>query len=542
MLPKNKKSIPLVFFVLIIVLISVTGVLVNLREHFYKNIFSGLIFSTSFYSLPFYFFRNRLRWYYLLFLPLIILSIFVTGAYIFFHIEIHFEIILLVLHTNKEEARELTTAYIPYFILLSLVFLVTFIFLALKLPEKISKKRGISISLTSFFIVLIFPLIYIGNSNYMSSLKGSLFNVFPVPLIYIIKLVDANYKEMHRNDSTRRNFRFNAKQINAPSEKQIYVLIIGESSRAGNWGINGYQRNTSPRLLQRSNLISFSNTTAGAYLTELAVPIIITEATADNFMSQSKETCIVSAFKEAGFKTYWMSNQLDEGYILAHAKEAGHSFLSFESNRFDMDLLSKELPDILNKNEDKVFIVLHTWGSHWRYSQRYPPSYEFFKPSSKYGNILPSDTSKKELLINSYDNAIRYTDAVIDSAISLVNQKNACSTIFYISDHGEDLLDDSKEKFLHSDPVPSKWVAHIPFMIWYSDNYKSLFPDRIKNLFEHKDSKTSSDEVFHSLAEMGCLRFSTLDTTKSIANRNFKESRQIILGGNSKVLQYDSLH
>jgi glucan phosphoethanolaminetransferase (alkaline phosphatase superfamily) len=536
-----KNPIPLAFFFIIIILISLTDIVFSLKEHFYSNIFFNLIFSTCFYLLPFYFFRNRLRWYYWLFLPLIILSIFVTGAYIFFNIRINAEILLLVLHTNKEEAKELTGAYIPYFILLSLVFLITFIFLVLKLPKKISKIRGAYVSLISLLIALIIPIIYYGNSSYIGSLKNSLSNTFPISYIYLVELVRADYKEMHSNDDVRKNFRFNAKQVNAPPEKQIYVLIIGESGRAGQWGINGYKRKTSPRLSQRSNLISFSNTTASAFVTELAVPIIVTEATADNFMIQAKEASIVRAFQEAGFKTYWMSNQVDEGYILAHAKEAENSFISLEAHRYDMELVSKDLSEILNKNEQKVFVVLHTWGSHWNYSERYPPSYEFFKPSAKYDNILPSDASKKELIINSYDNTILYTDAVIDSAISLVNQKNACSTIFYIADHGDNLFDDSKDKFLHADPIPSKWVAHIPFMVWYSDQYKSLFPDRIKNLTEHKNYKTGSDDVFHSLAEMGCLSFASLDTSKSVANKNFKESRQIILGANSNVFKYDSL-
>lgn len=88
-----------------------------------------------------------------------------------------------------------------------------------------------------------------------------------------------------------------------------------------------------------------------------------------------------------------------------HAREADQTTISMETNRLDMDLVDKSLIKVLNKNEDKDFIVIHAWGSHWAYFERYPPAFDIFKPSAKYLNIQPTDAAKKELIVNSYDNS-----------------------------------------------------------------------------------------------------------------------------------------
>jgi glucan phosphoethanolaminetransferase (alkaline phosphatase superfamily) len=451
------------------------------------------------------------------------------------------DVILLAINTNIEEATELGKGYMLGYLAMMLIMLAIYIFLAGKLPAKLPAKKSLYISLISAGIFMLLPFIHWSEESYFTRMKGSLYSTFPVSFLYSAGKVYTYYRNMHNNEQARNNFRFHVKQEKPPDTKQIYVLIIGESSRAGQWAINGYSRNTSPRLLKRTNLISFPNTTAGAYITEYAVPILITEATPNNFDLQDKERSIVSAFKEVGFNTYWMSNQIDEGHILVHAREADQTTISMETNRLDMDIVNKTLIKVLNKNEDKTFIVIHTWGDHWAYFERYPPSFDIFKPSAKYLDIKPTDASQKELIINSYDNSILYADAVIDSVISLVNQREACSTVFFISDHGEDLFDDARQRFMHGESDPSKYVAHIPFFIWYSDKYKELFPEKIKWLYKNKNRKISAEDVFPTLADMGSLRFPSLDTTKSIVSPSFRDSEQKILGANSIIYSYDSI-
>ena len=85
-----------------------------------------------------------------------------------------------------------------------------------------------------------------------------------------------------------------------------------------------------------------------------------------------------------------------------------------------------------------IFVVLHTIGSHYQYSLRYPDEFDIFKPSSEWLNLK----EYKDLIINSYDNSILYADFIIDGVIEVLNKNNFISSVMYISDHGENLFDE----------------------------------------------------------------------------------------------------
>ena len=58
-------------------------------------------------------------------------------------------------------------------------------------------------------------------------------------------------------------------------------------------------------------------------------------------------------------------------------------------------------------------------------------------------------------LINAYDNSIRYVDAVLDSVASVLESTGRPAAMLYLSDHGEDIFDDSRGRFLHASPTAS---------------------------------------------------------------------------------------
>lgn len=208
-------------------------------------------------------------------------------------------------------------------------------------------------------------------------------------------------------------------------------------------------------------------------------------------------------------------------------KESGSAKKVFDTK--DMVLVDK-LKQILKDPGDKKFIVLHTFGSHFNYNSRYPDSYDIYKPSYKSVSALPSNRALRNVLINTYDNTIQYSDAVIDSVINLVSQSNSFSSVTYMSDHGEDLLDDSRDLIYHGSPVPSKYIAHIPFFIWYSPKLQKKYPEKINNLYKNKDAKVSSQNLIHSLTGMVGIHYPTQDSSKNIAGSNFQANESIILG------------
>lgn len=329
-------------------------------------------------------------------------------------------------------------------------------------------------------------------------------------------------------------------------QKQVYILVIGESARYDHFGINGYYRNTTPKLCKQSNLLSFTDVKTGGFITEYAVPLILTGVGADNFKNHYRQKSIVSAFKEAGFSTYWISNQTDNGHIKLHLTEAEHLYLMESDYRATRNIhtdrqLLASLNQVLAQPSDKKFIIYHHLGSHYDYASRYPDEADYFKPSNKTIFSAANDFDKRDVIINSYDNTIRYTDSVLDSIITLTKNQNAVSSVYYVADHGENLFDDTRHLSGHGYPVPSKYITHVPFFIWYSDELHNLKPDKIANLKAHLNNKISTQDIFYTFTDMCGIRFPASDSSKSLSSPYFKRTFQKIIGGGFILFDCNSL-
>jgi glucan phosphoethanolaminetransferase (alkaline phosphatase superfamily) len=286
--------------------------------------------------------------------------------------------------------------------------------------------------------------------------------------------------------------------------------------------------------MRRENLIVFPYAVAGSHNTTLSVPQIITKANPDEMDLRFKEKSILSAFKDAGFKTVWLSNQSDKeifysGITLLHAKTADVSIFSpayspmFDKFGYDGRLLPL-LDSILNCSKENLFIVVHTIGSHWNYAHRYPKAFDYFQPS---GDTHPGLYSRedKEVMTNTYNNSIRYADFIIDSIISIVKKQNAVSSVFYVSDHGEDVYDTDPSKLKQH--THSSWATlHVPLFIWTSGQYQQVYPQKRAVLLNNHTKRVGSENPFYTLLDMSNFSFPGFDSTKSIASAAFIESKQ----------------
>lgn len=542
----NLKLTSMVFFFVIVLLIAIGDLCFFLKTQQYSLAIVDFLTCYVLFLFPIFFFRKHLKYYAWILLPIIVLAPFNTLAIILFDVPINDATMLLIFNSNYHEATELVKGYLFMFICIMIVYIGLYFLLISKLPNQINGKFASIISIVSMIILSLLPFASSSSDSYFSRLKGTLYFVFPTSIIRAVSTVYKQNQLINANKEERNNFTFDAKQITNLPNSQIYLLIIGESSRYANWAINGYKKNTSPNLSKRSNLISFTNAMSGGFITEFAVPQILTGVSPDHFETHSKQKSIVSAFKEAGFTTYWITNQIDDGHIKIHLEEADKKILllsdakSTKNLHQDMELVGA-LKGVLKEPGEKKFIVMHTLGSHYDYSARYPIVFDIFKPSNKSVFTQSADNSHKNIIINSYDNSILYSDAVIDSAINMVAQKNAFSSVTYISDHGENLFDDSRNLSQHAYPYPSKYVSHIPYFVWYSDSLQKRFPEKIENLKKHANANISSENLIYTFTSLGNISYPKQDSSKNIASPFFKNSQQRILGANKKVYDCSSL-
>lgn len=312
--------------------------------------------------------------------------------------------------------------------------------------------------------------------------------------------------------------------IEAPKDSlaELYILVIGEAARSENFALNGYERETTPRLLRRKHLVSYRNIHSQAGTTEVSVPYIISRITVSDKKLLNTEKTLPEAFHEAGYQTAWITNQ---SHILCTERILATVDKRFESgkdmsttNNYDEYLLAP-LQKILTSRSAKQFMIVHTMGSHWRYDKRYPSQFELFTPSLgddfRLSMIKPSNRQK---LVNAYDNTILYTDYFLDSLISVTEKQQIPAIVLYISDHGENLYDDEQKLILHGNYSASKWLYHIPLIVWYSDAYEALYPEKVAALHAHVNSRDNSSVVFHSMIDAAGLAY-TNDTAGNATMR-----------------------
>lgn len=297
------------------------------------------------------------------------------------------------------------------------------------------------------------------------------------------------------------------------------VFIIGETTRWDHLGILGYERDTTPRLSKEKNLVAFRGTSCDT-ATKLSLRCMFVRegGTADNPQRTLKEQNIFAVMKSLGFTSELFAMQ-SELWFYNNADTNNFSFREIiasekrnDGKPVDDMLLVNELQESLRTHpKGKHLVILHTKGSHYLYSQRYPRSYARYTPECK------SNTCTKDELINAFDNSVLYTDTFIDNVIDQLRDKKAL--VFYASDHGESIDENSH---LHGTPreMAPPEQFRVPMMVWASDSFLEQ-PDH-KRAFEQLQAqqrvgaKKRHVELFDSI--LGCLGYTSPDGGINPAN------------------------
>ncbi|NVM75928.1 glucan phosphoethanolaminetransferase (alkaline phosphatase superfamily) [Duganella sp. SG902] len=333
-----------------------------------------------------------------------------------------------------------------------------------------------------------------------------------------------------------RSFTFGAHQPQKNDAPEIVIMVIGESSRYDRWGINGYSRDTTPLLRQEPNLVTLPDVITSVSATRLSVPVIISrkpamQALKDGFYEKS----FLTAYKEAGFKTFWLSNQISFGQfdtpVSVFAKEANViQFMNLggftNNSNFDQILL-EPLRHAIGDPAPKKLIVLHTLGNHWNYSQRYPKEFDKWQPSL-FGVDKPvyTDLKIKPQLNNSYDNSILYTDWFLSQVIRQLKDTQQLSSMVYVADHGQTLYDGSCNIAFHGHNT--QYEFHVPAMVWYSDLYKERYPEKVRQLLRHRKARLATENMFHTLLDLGDIQYDDQKLEWSFLNKQFKQHKRYV--------------
>ena len=251
------------------------------------------------------------------------------------------------------------------------------------------------------------------------------------------------------------------------------------------------------------------------------------------------EHSVVGLMGEAGFDTWWLSNQSATGEwnspITVYADEAQHvEWLTLK--KYDGHL-AEGLARIARASRGDLFVVLHMLGSHANYDSRYPPAFRYFSPAAEDGGGLDADYRR---VSNSYDNTIRYTDHVLSRIIDVLQHTGAVTAMWYQSDHGETLPTATCSMTEHGHGF--RYEFPVPAVFWYSDAYAQAFPKKIAALRTNADKRATSADTFETLADMAGVDFSSHDSSRSLFSPAWRYRPRIIhpiwQGGHASV-DYD---
>ena len=446
-----------------------------------------------------------------------------------------------ILNTNNQEAFELIYSLKGYVIFFLLILILYYWVLFTRIENKpifTVKGKIVVFSLFAIFNIALWGMMwkmvdYTDGAIYRMRATNSSFlmkykKIYPCDLIAATAEVFAMEREIDRMQEQLKDFSFRAEQQDTIPGKEIYVLVIGESGRYGNYSLNGYNRPTSPLLDKQENLVSYSKVLTTSNLTNIAIQQILTRATPDNPDIAYKEKALSDAFIECGFNTAWLASQSSsDRFVKRITADMDYTFFSttdFDSaDNYDGKLLP-HLDSVLSRNKQKQLIVIHTLGSHFRYNARYPESFCRFTPSlhenTGYDVVSPSN---KEVLVNSYDNSICYTDYVLNEIIRKVDDEKAVSAVVYLSDHAENLYDDERNLAVHGNTEPSIYELHIPLFIWTSAAYRNARPEKAEAIENHKEKKVSTSNLFHSFLDIAGISYPEENREQSFASPEFRE-------------------
>lgn len=366
-------------------------------------------------------------------------------------------------------------------------------------------------------------------------------DIYPVNVCYNLVLAIERSNATAKYEQTSAGFSFNASSVHPADSNEIYVLVIGETARAASFGIYGYNRDTTPLMKHMPGLTAFNHALTQSNTTHKSVPMLLSAADASNYDRIYRERSIITAFREAGFHTAFFSNQKpNHSFIDIFGMEANDwKFIKNgpqgASNTPDEELLPL-IAKKLSEGHKKLFIVIHTYGSHFNYRERYPSSMAFFKPD----DATEAKAVNRPQLINAYDNTIRQTDRLLAEIISMLGKSGAMSAMLYTSDHGENIFDDSRKLFLHASPVPSYYDLHVPFIVWTSQSYITEFPNITKSLTTNRTKDVeNSVTTFHTMLHLAGIKTKYRRDSLSVASRHYFSGRRHYLNDHNLPVTLD---
>ncbi|WP_313529968.1 phosphoethanolamine--lipid A transferase [Shinella sp.] len=296
----------------------------------------------------------------------------------------------------------------------------------------------------------------------------------------------------------------------ATRKPRLMIVVAGETARADNFSLGGYERDTNPELAKK-DIFYFPQTTSCGTATAVSLPCMFSVYTRAEYSHRKGLATqnLLDVLSHAGVNVEWWDNNTGSKQIAARVKE--RSVIKDGDPRYcgngecRDEVFFGDLDAWIGSVKTDTVLVLHQIGSHGpAYSQRYPEDFRRFKPDCRSADF---SECQREEIVNAYDNTIAYTDHILAGVIDrLAGQQDRLDvSMLYMSDHGESLGEFGL--YLHGAPymIAPPQQTHVPFVLWLGKDAKAAYSaDCLK---DETTKPQSHDNLFHSV--LGMMRVET---------------------------------
>lgn len=380
----------------------------------------------------------------------------------------------------------------------------------IKVRKPITFTRGVAVrllnvALSALLIILIAALFY---KDYASVFRNNKELVKSLSPSNSIVAINSWYAHNRMNNLPLVKIGEDAQQkpqMRDGPRKNLTILVLGETSRAENFSLGGYPRETNPRL-QQDNVIYFPDTTSCGTATAVSVPCMFSNMPREHYDEElaHHQEGVLDILQRAGIQVLWNDN---DGGCKGACDRVPHQNVTdlkltgqcIDGECYD-EVLFHNLESYIDGLQQDGIIVLHTIGSHGpTYYNRYPAEFKKFTPTCDTNEI---QGCSQQQLTNTYDNTILYVDYVVDKAIKLLQSKQDkfTTSLVYLSDHGESLGEDGV--YLHGLPwsIAPDTQKHVPMLMWLSQDYQQRYGVSSQCLQQKaKTAPYSQDNLFSTL-------------------------------------------
>jgi len=446
---------------------------------------------------------------------------------------IEYEVFAAISNTSLAEVIEFFSSFIVLIIsgVFFIVFYSIYIFL---LSPKVQGSEVFFLTKSKAFIIFFIGVL--GMSLMYAYSRDTLYKTYPLSIPFYFKKY---YKEMvlFKNEFNKIDYKFQGKNEYSDNDS-LYILIIGESARRQSMSAYGYERNTTPNMMDNINRTEIKSgvydSVSSGISTRLSVPLLLSTVNVINKEDLGSSPTLPHIFNDIGFQTKLISNQQAGGrnndmIALISNKMKDFTYLSDsdDTRGYDVDII----PHIMTGETKKgrgTFMVIHLMGSHWKYNQRYPADFATFSGMGE--------------RVDTYDNSILYTDYIIGLVVDIIKESNRPIQLFYTSDHGENLNDSGDGNYLHAIKEMTEYEVKVPFLFVSNLAFYNKYKNKVDRVLGRKYNPVSHDNISHTILGLaGIYDKNYYKKEYDLSAPEFSESKRYSINRRGEAIDIDLL-